>query len=162
MMDLTGITLEDLHARTRDEDGHLIWTAYAAQGKYPQWRVNGVTYPARRIVWALAKGPIKPGHQIGAKCGHELCMSPGCLVQRTRKTIQKGMRLTAARKAKIAIGKRAHSKLDIETVRAIRASDLPGVEIERQHGLKQGYASRIRLGMVWRDHGNPFAGLGAR
>jgi hypothetical protein len=30
---------------------------------------------------------------------------------------------------------------------------------EARLGLKPGYASRIRLGLVWKDHGSPFAGL---
>ena len=70
-----------------------------------------------------------------------------------------GIPLSPANRARVANGRRRKSKLNIDIVREIRASDEPGNVIEARFGLKAGYASRIRQGIVWRDHASPFAGL---
>jgi hypothetical protein len=70
-----------------------------------------------------------------------------------------GIPLSPANRARVANGRRRKSKLNIDMVREIRASDEPGPLIEARYGLKKGYASVIRSGKRWQDHASPFAGL---
>jgi len=156
------IRLSDLLARTVEEGDCLLWTGYATQGKYPQWRIKNINRPARRVVYEAVHGPIKPGLQVGVNCGCDLCMHPDHLVARPKKLAMRRIKMTRAKRMNIAHARRAKSaKLTIELVREIRASDEPGNVIEKRMGLVKGYASRIRLGKLWADHASPFAGLGA-
>lgn len=162
MKTIKEITLDDLHARTIEEGDCLLWAGHATHGKHPQWRVGGKLYPARRVVYEMAHGYVPKKLQIGTTCGCALCVCPDHLVARSRSAVQRGKPLALERKLKIAKAKRAKSALSIDDVRAIRASTAPGVEIDAQYGFSAGFASRIRLGQVWRDYATPWAGLGAR
>ncbi len=159
---LPDIGLSDLLKRTEVDGDHLLWTAHATHGRFPQWRIGPKCFVVRRLVWQLTRGTIPKGLQIGVKCGEDLCVHPDCLVARTKSKIMTGTKKTAATKLRIAIARRAGSKLNLEIVNAIRASGERGDVVEAQYGLRQGYASRIRTGRVWADHSNPFAGLGAK
>lgn len=157
------IRLSDLRARIEEVGECWVWQGYASQGKFPQWRLDGVLKPTRRIVWELVHGPLEPGMQVAAdpQCC-PCCVHPDHLQARTRSKALKGMHIAPDRKANIARSRRARSTLmTMEIARAIRASDEPGPVVEARYGLKKGYASRIRLNVVWKDHASPFARLGA-
>lgn len=162
MKTIEEITLADLQARTIEEGDCLLWMGYAVEGKFPQWRVGDKLYPARRVVYEMTHGYVPKKLQIGTTCGCALCVHPDHLVARSRSKALRGKPLDLARKLKIAQTKRARSALSIDDVRAIRASTAPGVEIDAQYGFSAGFASRIRLGLVWRDYAAFGAGLGAR
>lgn len=155
------IRLSDLLARTVEEGDCLLWTGHSSSGKFPQWRVGGKLQPARRVVWSLAH-ECQPVGQVGCNCGTLLCMHPDHLVDRTRSKIMRGRTLTPGALANITLKRRRGSTLDMDKVRAIRASDEPGGVIEARYGLKPGYASKIRHGLVWKDLASPFFGLGMR
>ncbi len=153
------LTLDRLMAHVVEDHGHLIWVGFATKGKHPQIHIGGKVQPVRRVVYEAVHGPIKSGLQVGTACEHELCVHPDCLRARRKSQANDRTPLTAARKAQIAMSRRRNSKLSIEVVREIRASTEPGNVIEARHGLKKGYASRIRTNRCWVDHSNPFAGL---
>lgn len=156
------IRLSDLLARTVEEGNCLLWTGHANSGKFPQWRVDGKLYAARRIVYEVVHGEIPRGMQVGVRCKSLLCVHPDCLVARSRSRAMSGNPLTPHRRVAVTIGRRKNSALNLEIVRAIRASDEPGPVVEARYGLKKGYASRIRTNRCWVDTASPFAGLGAR
>jgi len=159
---LHDIPLEKVIALAKDDGcGCLVWTGYALEGS-PQVRIDHRLWPVRRLIWELVHGPIRRGHQVGIGCIEPLCIHPDHIVSRGRGSVQRGKPLPADRKLRISNTKRAASKLDLQTVREIRASDLPNSEIDAMLGMSAGYASRIRTGRVWRDAASPFAGLGAR
>lgn len=157
-----GIRLADLQARVVEVGECWQWTGYAAEGKFPQWVIGGKIRAARRIVWEAVHGHIRKGIQIGVNCGCLLCVHPDHLVARTKSKALRGRKITAAHRASVIAGKRAGSKLNIEIVRAIRASDEPIKILDAMYGLSPGYAAKIRSGERWPDMASPFAGLGAR
>lgn len=155
------VRLADLIARTEECGDCLEWTRHALDGKFPQWRVDGYLWPTRRLLWILTRGPIKPGQQVGVKCSNPLCVHPDHLVSRTKAKAAPRGPMPIVQRQRISSARRAKSTLDIETVRAIRASDEMAIDLDARYGLRAGYSSRIRLNKVWRDHANPFGGLGA-
>jgi hypothetical protein len=166
MKSLDHFTVEYLLSHTIEEGECLIWTGSAQHGKYPQVRIGdsrtGTAIAVRRIIYEKVHGELMPGKQVGVKCKTLLCVHPDCLVQRTKSQAHKGQKLRPDHIMRIIAGKRAKAKLNMETVREIRASDEPGHVLDARHGLSDGYASRIRTNRVWVDHANPFAGLGSR
>lgn len=157
-----GIRLSDLRARIVEVGECWQWTGYAAEGRFPQWVIGGKIRPARRIVWQSVHGEIRKGIQIGVRCGCTLCVHPDHLVARTKSKAMSGRKITAAHRASVIAGKRAASKLSIETARAIRASEASNKELGALYGVSHGYVSKIRGGRAWPDMASPFAGLGAR
>jgi hypothetical protein len=95
-------------------------------------------------------------------CINPLCVSPDCIKLTTYAELRTGVRKSAAARLNIARAKRMRSDVSIEDVRAIRASDLSGREIDRAYGKSIGWAASIRRGESWVDVASPFAGLGAR
>lgn len=155
------IRLSDLLARTVEEGDYLLWTGHSNGGKFPQWRIGGKLLAARRVIWSLTHEAEPNGVWIGCKCGTGLCVHPDHLVARNRSKAMRGA-MKPDHKVRVTIGRRANSRLDMDKVRTIRASDEPGPVIEARYGLKPGYASRIRTNRCWVDTASPFAGLGAR
>jgi hypothetical protein len=159
---LPDISLQGFLARTTEEGDCLLWDGYAAEGKFPQWRIDGKLHAVRRLVWELTRGPLGRGIQVGVNCRCDLCVHPDHLVARTKAKAMAHVPLSPDRRLRIAMARRAKSSLSIDLVRQIRASTEPGNVLEQRHGLQTGYASRIRLGKVWADHASPFSGLGGR
>jgi hypothetical protein len=100
------------------------------------------------------------------KCQHPLCMAREHLLAMTRKQLQKrsGVKLAnnIVRTAKLAEKSRARSYLDMETVRAIRASGLRPKQAADRWDIPLQTAARLIRHDSWREYtGNPFAGLGA-
>jgi hypothetical protein len=156
---LPDIRLSDLLARTVEEGSCLIWTGHATAGKFPQWRINGKVQPARRIVYEAVHGPLSSRMQVGTRCSTLLCVHPDCMVARTRTLAMRGVKKRPGHIANIKLARRGASNLNIDIVRAIRASGESNQEVEARLGLKPGYASRIRTGRCWQDDSNPFAAL---
>lgn len=159
---------EDLTAayilgRTVDEGECMCWTGHSSAGKFPQMRLDGKLLPVRRVLWERIHGRIMPKHQIGVKdeCS-DTCIHPDHLVSRTRSKIQKGKPLPEVTKRRISAAKTAQSFLSDADVLAMRMSDRPCNELDRQFGCSPGYASRIRTGRARIGMANPFSGLGAR
>lgn len=156
--------LEILKSKTEEAGECWEWLGHASQEKFPQWRWNGTSQPARRVVWQEVRGDIEPGLQIGVKCKNPLCVRPEHLVARTKGKARKtGAPMTALHKIKITIARRKNSALNTEIVAQIRASTEPSAEVDRRMGFAPGYASRIRTGRAWKmTAANPFQGLGQR
>ena len=166
MIDLSTLTLDRVMKHCTEEGDCLIWNGSAAYGIHPQIRMGGKAgkcQPLRRVIFEVVhEKTLKHGQQVGTRCGTLLCVHPDCLIARTRSQAMKSVVLKANHALNVSRGKQAKSKLTIETIRAIRASDEIGKVLEARYGLSAGYASKIKRGLAWRDLASPFNGLGAR
>ena len=154
--------LADLMAHAEEDGECLTWTSHAKDGRFPQWRINGALHPARRAVYELVHGFIKPGHWIGVNCGNELCVHPDHVVSRTPGSLRKGKPLSLKNRISLAMGRRAKSHLTGDDIRAIRTSnEIHEVQAER-YGVSAVYISHIKVGRKWVDYSSPWAGLGGR
>lgn len=152
------ITLDWLHARCREEDGHLIWLGHHNDG-LPIARIDGQPNSLRRTVWELTR-QRKPGRfRVVCKCDTWLCVSPDCLAIRSPSAVLAGRKQSQAEVIAAVIGKRKRSKLSDESVQAIRADERPGKAVAVDYGVSQSYVSQIKRQQSRRDFGSPFAGL---
>lgn len=157
---LPDIGLGDLLSRAEDDGaGCLVWRGYAGPKNMPEWKIAHKGWTVRRLLWEITRGPIRAKNQIGVSCTEPLCVHPDHLVSRTKSVALKGVVTSSATKIRLAMKGRARSRLTIEKVREIRASDLPCSQMDKKMGLCKGYTSRIRLGQVWPDFENPYSGL---
>jgi len=150
------ITLDWLHARCREEDGHLIWLGALKDGGAPTAQIDGRAVSVRRELWTLVHG-LSPGvRRTIAGCGVRACVHPDCIVAVSRSQIQRGVPRSADERMRIAISQRRRFKLTDDDVRAIRASTLTQVELAAQYGISQQSVSLYKTGKVRVDFSNPF------
>lgn len=160
------ITVEWLHARCFADGEHLIWKGYCSnRGTTPQASYQRKRLSVRREAWKLAHDGRAPRNNcfVVPCCGNDMCVNPGCMVEKPRKLAQKGYVRTPAHNAKIAEGKRKNSHLTQEDARDIRSSNESTRAVARRYGISQKAAHLIRTGRMRRDYvASPFDGLGAR
>lgn len=162
---LPEVTLASLLERVDEIGDCLTWRGYALDGQHPQWRLGGRggrLWNVRRLLWLLVHGRLDAGLQVGVSCTTALCVHPDHLAARTRSQACSGKPKAVDHRLRIALAKRASSVLSSEAVRAVCASAEPSVAIDAQLGLSRGYASKLRTGVRWAQHGGLFAGLGER
>jgi hypothetical protein len=140
--------------------GCMVWQAHAHLGQFPMMRFDDKATSARRVVWKLLRGPLTEKRQIGVRdtC-HCLCIDPDHLVARSKAQAGKGHAVKLSTRVKISTAHRRKSKLDIEAVQSIRASDAPCTVVADQHQVSVSIVSRIRRGDAWREYTGPWAGL---
>lgn len=153
------ITLDWLHARCREEDGHLIWMGAMKDGTSPTAQVQGRTYSVRRLVWELVHARSPGDRVVRARCGVLGCVHPDCVSAVDAGVVQRGTVRSPDARMRMALGKRKASRLSDEDIRAIRASPLPQTAVAAQYGISQASVSLYRRGVVWKDYSSPFAGL---
>lgn len=150
-------TADRLFAHSRWEDGHLVWAGAANGGRTPQVRLGGqagAVYNVRRVIYALARGPIKDGFRVTAKCDHPLCVHPDHLVANSRSVLQRGKPIPLERRLRIAASKRrASATMTPELARKLRADPRPAKHVDIAYGLRPGTTSKIRRGERWMDLG---------
>lgn len=157
------VGMDRILGRTREIGGCMEWAGYAVEGKFPQIRVDGKCYPVRRLVWLVTRGATRSDLWITNSCNNPLCVNPDHLMAHTRSKAMANAVRPAAHSAKISSGKRRKSKLTLEIVREIRASDEPNPVLAERYGLMPGYVSHLRHNHdLWKDYSSPFLGLGAR
>lgn len=157
-------TLESLMARTEEVGDCRVWTGYSTN-KTPQVHHQGDMVSVRKLILELS-GVRVNGQFIGATCGTENCVCPEHIIQRNQKNQAKAMAKKAAeRRAEretmhiISRRKRADTKLNLEAVREIRASEESGPILAAKYGVSRTLINKVKRGIYWRDEGNPFAGL---
>jgi len=159
-------TLPTLLARTEEVGDCLEWQGGYTTNGHPQTKHDGKPWMVRRLVLALSGVSIKPGYIVATTCGNLRCINRDHLVQRSER--QHMLRMGALgkqsdhlRSAKIANTKRAsaQAKLTEAQVREIRASTGTLRELAERYGVNKSRICGIRLGRMWKDFSNPFAGL---
>ena len=129
-----------------------LWTAAKGRKGYGQMRISGKLRIAHRLSWELANGPIPGGLFVCHRCDVTSCVNPAHLFLGTNRdnildSMAKG-RLNA--KAHGVPGER-HSQarftdLQVQEMRAARASGRTCEDIARQFGTTNGTISRICTG----------------
>lgn len=160
-------TVESLLART-DEIGECrVWNGYYGNAGTPQVCHEGGMVSVRKLIVELEGKPIN-GKYFAVNCDTCGCIEPKHIVQRYPTVHYKAMAKkahegTAAtyRKKRVTIARRSRpdTKLDLEKVREIRASEESSPILAEKYGVSRSLISRIRSGKQWRDEANPFAGL---
>jgi hypothetical protein len=141
--------------------GCWLWTGAMVRGTgYGSFRVvqSGVVMGAHRAAWTLYRGQIPAGMQVCHRCDNRLCVNPdhlfvGTAFDNMADAARKGRMKwkTDASMRNLKRGEDHHSTpLTDDDVRAIRSSELSGVELARRYGITPTSLSRIRRGLVWR------------
>lgn len=154
------------HADTVTDEDCWIWTGARSSG-VPAMQYGGGVVGVRRAI-LLDRGVTMGRYIAAVKCAEPLCVSPGCVHQISRSTRmrmaseQRGFCQALTRRRKISEAARSRwGRLTLEQVHEIRASSDPQRQLAKRYGISQGTVSAIKRREVWKDYGNPFAGLGA-
>jgi hypothetical protein len=111
----------------------------------------------RSVLYTLSTGQRLPkGHLIRAKCCNSRCVHEDHWLMLTRRSQAKeqgrrGELSTPGRCAARAKSARSRSRLDLEIVAAIRASDRPSAEEAVLRGVSKRAIDAIRSGSRWRE-----------
>lgn len=155
--------IERILARTIEVGDCMEWQGHFCQGKHPQVNMGaGRVITVRRVLWEAHHGAVPDGKQVGMSCGNWRCVCPDHLVARTRSAATRGRSRDPQERMNIATSRRAGSRLTMDDVRTIRASDEPVRALATRYSLSWGYVWRIRRGDVWADMASPWQGLGGR
>lgn len=150
------------------EEGECwIWQQNSNNGR-PQMQAPGTRrrVAVRRELWLQLRDPNLPSTRwVTTKCDTPCCVNPEHLCLTTNAKAQKkageqGKFSTLARRAKVAASKQAAvSRLTLEDVQAIRASDEILRVLAERYGVAKNTVWAIRNGTRWRTYSSPFAGL---
>jgi hypothetical protein len=151
------------------EEGECWIWQQSANGGRPQMQVPGTRRrtAVRRALWLELRNPdLASKAWVTTKCETPGCVNPEHLCLTTNAKAQKkageqGKFSTLARRAKVAASKQASvSRLTLEDVVAIRASDEILRVLAERYGVAKNTVWAIRNGTRWRNYSSPFAGLG--
>jgi hypothetical protein len=143
------------------EGNCMLWRLGTNDAGYPMARVDGKPRNMRRYVYQKHMGmTIRPGSVVAARCGQKLCLSPECLIQRTRsqvtsKSYSNGNRDTPAeylrrQRAAVSQGK---AKLDQAKANEIRVAFSAGeraLDIAARYGVSRHAVNDIVANKTWR------------
>lgn len=157
-----------------EDDGECwMWTGAVNQQGHPIIHLRHPVYghegclTVRRYVFLLANGFLLPRQPIGCTCGEKLCVNPAHQYQSSVSKIAKIAAKNGAwkgvdRAIKISRAKRSTAKLDAEKAMEIRMSSDSGPVLAARYGVNKSLVNAIKNGLLWKDYGTPFSGLGAR
>jgi hypothetical protein len=173
---MTTPTLTNLLARTKDGGGDCrIWIGSDNGAITPMPKIRykdeaGVWQhgSARRMAYELHHGVKLPkGWLVTVTCESSLCICPEHLARTTKSAVSRKAlaRPTVKARHRRALelahqprGKLTHDKAAI--LRARRGEDADALASE--FGISRSLVFKVWQNRAWRDHSNPFSGLGAR
>lgn len=162
------MNLDDIKARCEEVGECWIWQGTVLRKRFPIAKVKNATVYPKREAWAAHHGkPVPDGMCVvnrPVKCHDPLCCNPDHLTVATKrqvlqKVVADGKLHTPTIRAKIAVAKRAGSKLSDEAVQEIRFSDEPVAVLAARHGITETYGHMIRRGHSRKDYSSPWRGL---
>lgn len=162
------MNLEDIKARCEEVGECWIWQGTLLHKRFPIAKVKNVCIYAKREAWSAHHGkPVPDGMCVvnrSTKCNDPLCCNPDHLTVATRlqvlqKVVADGKLHTNTIKAKIAVARRANSKLSDEAVAEIRFGDESVAVLAARHGISEAYGYMIRRGDSRKDYSSPWRGL---
>lgn len=146
----------------RTVDGCLVWTGYVDPRRGPMVRFGAEGFPTavRRVVWTVKRGPLGQQQTVRASCDDPACVAYEHMKLGTRADKARGRSLTPLTRLRIARTQQAaRRKLDIEKVRAIRASAEPEAVLAERYGVSKPTIGQIRRNETWREAGGMFSAL---
>lgn len=154
-------TYSQLRAQCHEDGDCLLWDGCLTSEGTPLVNEGGQGRRARRVMFALVKGPVPAGKNVIATCWHPLCVAPKHLRAVTKKEQMQqaaahGRLFVPGRTAKQMACKRAskQAKLDIDKVREIRRRRQEGeplTKIAEAFGVHHSLVHRIALNRAWRE-----------
>ncbi len=159
-------TLDTISERCIEEADCWLWQAGKSHGT-PALRHDGRVIQVRRYIVEVLQGQAVPkGMLVSCRCESLDCVNPDHIRIFTRSQLQahtaKRTQYGAdpLRSMRLARAKQETSKLDWDTVRAIRAMEGTDKGIARKLGLNFSLVNCIRKHRTWREvNNNPFIGL---
>ena len=146
----------------RTVDDCLIWTGYIDPRRGPMVRFgpDGPPTAARRVVWTIKRGPLGLQQTVRAGCDDPACVAYEHMKLGTRADKARGRSLTPLTRLRIARAQQAaRGKLDLEKVRAIRASAESETVLAERYGVSKPTIGQIRRNETWREEGGMFTAL---
>jgi hypothetical protein len=143
----------------------MVWPNGSA--KVPHLNVHRRKINIRKLMLLALGKEVRADRLFGCSCGDDKCVEPEHIRQRTHLQHNqyfgaRGFYSRPAKTAKMALTKRAKSKLNDAKVAEIRASTKSAMALSAEYGVAASYITSIRNGDLWKSYGSPFAGLGAR
>lgn len=132
------------------ESGCWIWIRGADKCGYGKTFVNGRHQGAHRASYMAFKGEIPQGLEVLHSCDTPACCNPDHLRVGTHKE-NSGDRAKRNRGARLAGDLNPSSRLDIQTVRLIRAHEGSHSSAARRFGVCISTAHSIRTNKSWSD-----------
>lgn len=158
------ITVEWLRERCEietDDNGceHWVWKLGTLRGE-PRGNLDG-QFMVRREIFQLTRGYLQRKRVVKAKCVHELCVHPDCLVQIARNQDKVGRPRPVHVRAKIAKSNRGKTELTRDDAAEILEIGLqaPAYFVAPFYGASEFQVHGIRQYRRWRDISNPFSAL---
>jgi hypothetical protein len=143
---LTRTDLARFWAKVHKGDECWEWTALADKNGYGKFWLQGYTYRANRISYAIANGD--PGElHVCHTCDNPLCVNPahlwlGTSGDNTRDKVAKNRQTKGESDG--------NSKLTTEMVGEILDSEETNLTLAARYGVSDGLISHIRRGSVWK------------
>lgn len=154
------LTLENLHMYCDEVGECLYWAQGVNSAGYPNAKIDGKTTMIKRHVFKLATGmQLDKMQLVSSRCGHKLCVTPGCLFATTHSAIIKKQYKSGARNkafeypSRLARAKMTgKAKVNEEIVAAIRAlpQGTSAAEAAAQFGIHKSTANNIMTGRSWK------------
>ena len=159
MVKYAAAVLESIKARCAHERDCWLWLGYATKSGHPMMRVNGggPAYVRRVALGCVGRSPGARVPVVPA-CGDKRCCNPAHLQATTCSAVSQGVAergkgSMAQRAQKIAVARRAQSRLTQDAVRDIRSGCGSARDVAQQHGVSVSRVYAIRRGDSWRELG---------
>lgn len=154
------LTLENLADYTEPFGECMHWTLGTNGQGYPIMARDGAHHAVRRYVLGTLLGhPLKPRQPVRTRCGHKLCVAPGCLFASSMSAMVRAQWAAGTRNLAQVVRRereraiaRGWARIDQATADRIRAepAEISHAEVARRYGISQSQASNIRRGFSWR------------
>lgn len=152
------LTLDNLFMYCHEEGDCLIWKLATNGAGTPVARIDGKPWVVGRYVYSVLMGKeLRAGRLVSTKCRNSLCLSPHCLVARSRSELSKqgakkfggAAEYINRRNAYVLQGK---NKLTMDIARNVRASrEITSREWAEKLGVNISTIKNIRAGQSWRE-----------
>lgn len=166
MTDSATKVLQSIKSRCIDQCGCWIWQGYMTKGGHPMMRAHingrgGAAYVRRVVLVCVGRAPGER-EPVVPTCGDKRCCNPAHQQATTVSVIVQGRAPCSDRAQKIALARRAQSKLTDEVVQQIRAGDEPARVLAQRYGVSLSRVYAIRRGDSWKEYGSQLEAVGAQ
>lgn len=152
-----------IRARCVEEGECILWQGWTNSSGNPIYWDGGKTKQLRRLVAEKVSGiKLRDGDRAFMTCRNVACLEPSHIAKGKGTEWSRGMPKSLAQNKKISDDRRSKSRLSMDDIREIRASDLGHSAVGKKYGIDRGHVMKIRNHDIWKDYVTPFAGLGAR
>lgn len=158
-------TLKTVQDRIKEDGQCWIWQQCVNGHGYPMATINAKRGAhVRKFVYTELLGMrLRKGFVVSSRCHNKRCVSPECLVQKTRGDVLREMYARGARWAdssyiyrqrKAMQDRPDYVKLSLEKARLMRARFSEGAssaEVAKEFGVSDTAARDVRRGRTWRE-----------